>query len=42
MIHHEMDGYRAVLRRNLTGQFIEAFVDMPAVLVNGALQTKKS
>ncbi len=37
-----MDDYRAMYRRNLTGQLIEALADTPAVLVNGARQTGKS
>jgi len=37
-----MDDYRAMFRRNLTGQLIEALADTPAVLVNGARQTGKS
>lgn len=42
IIHHTMDDYRAMFRRNLTGQLIEALADTPAVLVNGARQTGKS
>lgn len=37
-----MDDYRAMFRRNLTGQLTEALADTPAVLVNGARQTGKS
>ncbi|WP_202900303.1 ATP-binding protein [Pseudacidobacterium ailaaui] len=37
-----MDDYRAMFRRNLIGQLIEALADTPAVLVNGARQTGKS